>query len=119
MVKTEVALPHPRHGKRCIAHVLCYREWRLCGRNSVVECSLPKADVVGSNPIARSCSPVRLDGVFSLAAAAARTICSGAFAILVVTMKRLVPLSLLAISTLLSFQSRSSDAAPPAATTQA
>ena len=25
-----------------------------CGRNSVVECSLPKADVVGSNPIARS-----------------------------------------------------------------
>jgi hypothetical protein len=24
------------------------------GRNSVVECSLPKADVVGSNPIARS-----------------------------------------------------------------
>ncbi len=26
----------------------------LCGRNSVVECQLPKLDVVGSNPIARS-----------------------------------------------------------------
>jgi hypothetical protein len=25
-----------------------------CGRNSVVECQLPKLDVVGSNPIARS-----------------------------------------------------------------
>jgi hypothetical protein len=26
---------------------------RRCGRNSVVECQLPKLDVVGSNPIAR------------------------------------------------------------------
>ncbi len=26
---------------------------RLRGRNSVVECQLPKLDVVGSNPIAR------------------------------------------------------------------
>ena len=26
----------------------------VCGRNSVVECQLPKLDVVGSNPIARS-----------------------------------------------------------------
>jgi hypothetical protein len=25
----------------------------VCGRNSVVECQLPKLDVVGSNPIAR------------------------------------------------------------------
>ena len=25
----------------------------FCGRNSVVECQLPKLDVVGSNPIAR------------------------------------------------------------------
>src|SRR5262245_30979334 len=25
----------------------------ICGRNSVVECQLPKLDVVGSNPIAR------------------------------------------------------------------
>jgi hypothetical protein len=29
------------------------------GRNSVVECSLPKADVVGSNPIARYSRPRR------------------------------------------------------------
>ena len=28
-------------------------EWHMCGRNSVVECQLPKLDVVGSNPIAR------------------------------------------------------------------
>ena len=28
----------------------------LSGRNSVVECLLPKQDVVGSNPIARSTS---------------------------------------------------------------
>src|SRR4051794_12904084 len=35
-----------------------------CGRNSVVECSLPKADVVGSNPIARFQTPSGLDGVF-------------------------------------------------------
>ena len=35
-----------------------------CGRNSVVECSLPKADVVGSNPIARSFTPSPPDGVF-------------------------------------------------------
>ena len=28
--------------------------YRVRGRNSVVECSLPKADVVGSNPMARS-----------------------------------------------------------------
>ena len=26
----------------------------LCGRNSAVECQLPKLDVVGSSPIARS-----------------------------------------------------------------
>jgi hypothetical protein len=26
---------------------------KFCGRNSVVECQLPKLDVVGSNPIAR------------------------------------------------------------------
>ena len=26
----------------------------LCGRNSVVECQLPKLDVEGSNPFARS-----------------------------------------------------------------
>ncbi len=25
-----------------------------CGRNSVVECQLPKLDVAGSNPVARS-----------------------------------------------------------------
>ncbi len=33
------------------------------GRNSVVECSLPKADVEGSNPFARF-SANRLDSVF-------------------------------------------------------
>ena len=27
---------------------------RACGRNSVVECQLPKLDVAGSNPVARS-----------------------------------------------------------------
>ena len=37
---------------------------RRCGRNSVAECSLPKADVVGSNPIARSYTPSLPDGVF-------------------------------------------------------
>ncbi len=26
----------------------------MCGRNSAVECQLPKLDVVGSSPIARS-----------------------------------------------------------------
>ena len=26
---------------------------KTCGRNSVVECQLPKLNVVGSNPIAR------------------------------------------------------------------
>src|ERR1700757_3258538 len=30
------------------------RKEGICGRNSVVECQLPKLDVVGSNPIARS-----------------------------------------------------------------
>jgi hypothetical protein len=40
------------------------RVFRLCGRNSVAECSLPKADVVGSNPIARSFTPFLPDGVF-------------------------------------------------------
>src|SRR5215218_10072624 len=39
------------------------KDWRR-GRNSVVECSLPKADVVGSNPIARSFAPSPPDGVF-------------------------------------------------------
>ena len=29
----------------------------LCGSNSVVECKLPKLDVVGSSPIARSKPP--------------------------------------------------------------
>jgi hypothetical protein len=29
------------------------RREKHCGRNSVVECQLPKLDVVGSNPIAR------------------------------------------------------------------
>src|SRR5262249_16648476 len=32
----------------------CHQEQRLCGRNSVVECQLPKLDVAGSNPVARS-----------------------------------------------------------------
>ena len=33
----------------------------LCGRNSAVECQLPKLDVVGSNPIARF-RPISLSG---------------------------------------------------------
>ncbi len=33
---------------------------RLCGRNSVVERQLPKLKVVGSNPIARFDSTLRL-----------------------------------------------------------
>ena len=28
--------------------------WKASGRNSVVECQLPKLDVAGSNPVARS-----------------------------------------------------------------
>ncbi len=56
----------PRYAKnvtaqipRCffdIAGLSCYYIqllW-LCGRNSVVECQLPKLDVGGSNPLARS-----------------------------------------------------------------
>ena len=34
-----------------------------CGRNSAVECQLPKLDVVGSSPIARS-NKIRGYGVF-------------------------------------------------------
>lgn len=34
-------------------HVRLPYRMRLCGRNSVVECQLPKLDVVGSSPIAR------------------------------------------------------------------
>jgi hypothetical protein len=30
------------------------RPGRPCGRNSVVECQLPKLDVAGSNPVSRS-----------------------------------------------------------------
>ena len=37
---------------------------RRRGRNSVAECSLPKADVVGSNPIARSLTPSSPMGFF-------------------------------------------------------
>ena len=39
-------------------HCLCSL---LSGRNSAVECQLPKLDVVGSSPIARSINLMRLE----------------------------------------------------------
>jgi hypothetical protein len=35
-------------------HVIIHRKLLICGRNSVVECQLPKLKVAGSNPVARS-----------------------------------------------------------------
>ena len=35
-------------------HVILPRKCLICGRNSVVECQLPKLKVAGSNPVARS-----------------------------------------------------------------
>ena len=43
----------------CVAGLLqiflrLWYEYPACGRNSGVECKLPKLDVAGSNPVARS-----------------------------------------------------------------
>ena len=35
-------------------NVIITRKSLICGRNSVVECQLPKLKVAGSNPVARS-----------------------------------------------------------------
>src|SRR5687767_6945339 len=50
--RKEHALPFAKASLPPCAWGVSYRG-RIRGRNSVVECSLPKADVVGSNPIAR------------------------------------------------------------------
>ncbi len=39
---------------RVSVHLQLWISWRIRGRNSVVECQLPKLDVEGSNPFARS-----------------------------------------------------------------
>jgi hypothetical protein len=42
-------------------HVIICRNLLICGRNSAVECQLPKLKVTGSNPAARSNKINKLD----------------------------------------------------------
>ena len=50
----DVVMSHPAHVVRSLRRCHDSSQSRFCGRNSVVECQLPKLDVEGSNPFARS-----------------------------------------------------------------
>ncbi len=48
-------MTHPPNSPHAISSIICYHDAGFrCGRSSPVECLLPKENVVGPTPIARS-----------------------------------------------------------------